>query len=185
MPPQRCSEKFRFALLLLCHAAPVCVRGFVRHNVARAGAVGSRTLGLRRERWVMATDGSNSSAMRDPELNPMLRRVWGVKTKDANERPHSDGRDSLPFLLKSLGPPEKELGTYPLDPLTNCGDSLFVGETRYVVKSTTLVYKLESGKYRMVGKQAALKEKSRISAEEALTRMYLAEFTPPRPESES
>ena len=186
--------RFRFACFLLLHVAPVCVRGFVRHNVARAGAVpgavGSRRLGLgrkpRRERvMVLATDGSNSSAMRDPELNPMLRRVWGVKTKDANERPHSDGRDLLPFLLKELGPPEKELGTFPLDPLTHCGDSLFIGATRYVVKSTTLCYKLEGGRYRMVGKQAALKARSRISAEEALTRMYLAESTPPRPESES
>lgn len=173
------------------NAAPVRVRGLVRHGAARSGLVGSRRLG--RERSDVAMAATNSSATREPaedavvadQLNPLLRRVWGMKTKDANARPHSDGRDLLPFVLKSIGPPEKELGTFELDPLTHCGDSLFIGETRYVVKSTTMCYKLESGKYRMVGKQAALKEKARISAEEALERMFqAAEFTPPRPERE-
>jgi hypothetical protein len=131
----------------------------------------------------MGAEATNSSSAQNRDLNPMLQRVWGVKTKDANERAHPDGRDLLPFLLKSIGPPETELGTFDLDPLTHCGDSLYIGDTKYVVKSTTLCYKLEGGKYRMVGKQAALKEKSRISAEEALSRMYQAEFTPPRPES--
>jgi hypothetical protein len=105
------------------------------------------------------------------------RRVWGLKIK--GERPqHSDGRDELPYTLTCLGPPKRELGTYRLDPLTHCGDSLCVGDRKYVVKKVTFCYKLDGGRYRMVRKAAACKEQARISTEEALKRMYDADSVP-------
>jgi len=97
-------------------------------------------------------------------------RLWGLNIK--GEKPHSDGRDELPYALTSIGPPQKKLGTFRLDPLTHCGDSLYVNDRKYVIKKVTFCYKLEGGKYKMVRKAAMCKEKKRISAEEALRRMY-------------
>lgn len=103
-------------------------------------------------------------------LGPSGDVLWGLRLKGSKQ--NSDGRDALPFSLKCLGPPVKELGMHRLDPLTNCGDTFWLGERQYVVKKVGYHYKLRGTKYEMCAKSAVLKEKARISAEEALQRMF-------------
>jgi len=97
-------------------------------------------------------------------------RLWGLSIK--GERKNPDNRDQLPYTLTCIGPPEKRLGTFKLDPLTHCGDTLYVNDRKYVVKKVSFCYKLDNGRYKMVSKAALCKEKARITAEEALKRMW-------------
>lgn len=136
-----------------------------------------------RLRAVVMTDqaaGENATQL-SSELRRELQkrpRLWGLKhkgDKGDGDRPVSDGRDLLPYTLTSIGPPEKMLGTFKLDPLTHNGDQLFVNDKRYVVKRVTFCYKLNGGRYQMVRKAAACKEKERIAAEVALQRMFEAD----------
>ncbi|KAG8468242.1 hypothetical protein KFE25_013325 [Diacronema lutheri] len=142
---------------------------------------GARTVGMTAEQA-----GGAGGAANGTELARMLQRelakrprLWGLRHKadkaEGERSGHADGRDELPYRLTSIGPPEKRLGTFRLDPLTHCGDTLCVGDRKFVVKRVTFCYKLSGGKYRMVRKAAACKEQARISAEVALQRMYDAD----------
>lgn len=166
------------SVLLPCLAA-VSGRQVPRpHGALRAQAVRPRAA-VRAE---LGTGGGWNGTQLSEELRRELQkrpRLWGLKHKGAGEhgerQSHPDGRDQLPYTITSVGPPEKTLGTFQLDPLTHCGDQLNVDDRRYVVKKVTFCYKYSGGRYVMVRKAAACKEQARISAEVALQRMFEAD----------
>lgn len=156
---------------LLC-AAHVGIRdGPTLH---RPSAVGVRHAHARRR--VLPAMSAFASNATDSVSELDEPRAWGLQLK--GDKQHADGRDQLPYTLTCIGPPERDLGTFRLDPLTHCGDSLWVNEKQYVVKKVTFCYKLSNGRYKMVSKAAKCKEKKRLSLEKALEQMYKADSVP-------
>ncbi|KAJ1634594.1 hypothetical protein T492DRAFT_972900 [Pavlovales sp. CCMP2436] len=160
-----------------------------RGTARRAMHTGARCVRMQ------ADTASNSTGEAEGELSAELQReiairpqnsnsnsrVWGLKLKGERQHSHSDGRDDLPYTLSCVGPPLVELGTFPLDPLTHNGDTLYVNDRKYKVKQITYIYKYVSGRYQMTAKAAACKEQSRITTEEALRRMWESDSTPVPP----
>lgn len=78
----------------------------------------------------------------------------------------------LPFDVSVVSPPPRYLGRFQLDPATHCGDIVEHDGHHFEVKLVRWRYRLQRGRYRIVGKSIEVKSLARKAIEVYLEQKF-------------
>ena len=127
----------------------------------------------------MCCELPEDDAEADADLEQEEEEATVYKRKKGGYRPYkpADNRDQLLFELTDITPPERKIGNYRLAPNLGCGDMVETADDTYVVKRISYRYAYSGGRYRMVGKGAAVVRAGRLGIEKALGRLWKQDST--------